>query len=334
MGQPEPNPQRSFVRTRDGWKLAVYRHVPTRPREGQAPVLLVHGLSANRYDLDAPIPEISLARYLCERGHDVWVVELRGSGRSRYPGWPLARRPGFDFDDYVHRDVPALLRHVLDQTGAAGLHWVGHSMGGMLAYAALEHYEQRLFRSVVTVGSPAFTAIKHPLVDVAYQLRFLLKMLDWLPSRRLAQAGSLLPWAILRRIMGVVGNPDNMDPDHVGPLLRGAIHDLPAPLLAQFAEWYGRQQGFGRQDGLLDYTEHLGRITVPLLVIAGAGDELTPLRDLHGVFNAISSPDKWLLVASRANGFRHDYGHIDLILGMHARIEIYPHVAEWIEKHR
>jgi pimeloyl-ACP methyl ester carboxylesterase len=146
-----------WVRTRDGWRLALYRY-PARHRSSRyGPVLLVHGLGANRFNMDAPVPEISLAQYLAARGHDVWVAELRGAGRSRPPGWPLTRRRTFDFDDYVQKDIPAILRRVLDDSGYPQINWVGHSMGGMLAYASMLQYDQRLFRRVVTIGSPVFT---------------------------------------------------------------------------------------------------------------------------------------------------------------------------------
>ena len=68
-------PKLIFAPTRDGWKLATYRYQPDRPTSPWGPALLVHGLSANRFDLDAPDPEISVARYLHERGHDVAVYE-------------------------------------------------------------------------------------------------------------------------------------------------------------------------------------------------------------------------------------------------------------------
>ncbi len=330
--QESPRPRLHFVRTRDGWRLAVYRYWKGKGSSRWGPVALVHGLGANRHNLDAPVPEISLARYLAERGHDVWVVELRGSGRSRAPLWPL-RRSSFDFDDYVHLDVPALIRHLLDQTGRPAFHWVGHSMGGMLAYAALEHYSQELFRSVVTVGSPGFTGVKHPVVDGLYRLRFMLAVLPWVPMRRAAGLASFFPGLLARVVGPVLANPEAMDRGHVRELARSAVTDLPAAMLEQFSDWYHDSTGFRRGDGLLDYVEHLHRIRAPILIVAGAGDALTPLADLAAVHELISSPDKKLLICGREQGFSIDYGHIDLILGKNARSEIYPHIATWIESH-
>ena len=326
----QPKPDRHTISTRDGWRLAAYRHRrgPTRG----LPVVLCHGLGVDRHNLDAPVPELSLAGFLADLGRDVWVVELRGAGRSRPPGWPLRRRAPFDFDDHVHRDAPALIRHVLDTTHTRSLHWVGHSMGGMLAYAVLEHYDARLFASVATVGSPAFTAMRHTWIDGMYRAHPLLGIVRWLPYRRLGQLASLNPWLLHRLVGEIAANPVNIDRRHLAHIARTALTDLPAPLLRQFAEWYGGE-GFARVDGLLDYYDHLDRITAPLLFVAGAVDRLSPLEDIRFVYDAISSADKELLICGVAQGFSADYGHIDLIFGTRAREEVFPPIARWVDAH-
>lgn len=326
---PPRSAEQHWVRTRDGWRLALYRY-PTRFRTSRwGPVLLFHGLGANRHNLDSPVEEISLARYLAARAHDVWVVELRGAGRSRRKGWPLSRRRVYDFDDYAQKDVPSIVRYVLDTTGYPSFSWVGHSMGGMLAYAAMIQYDQRIFRRVVAIGSPVFTSVRHPAVDLVYRLRGLLKVINWVPAAPLAAATALLPRLTLDKVGWLAGNPDNLEAGHMRRMA-GTLSDLPAPLLAQFAEWYG--SGFAQSEGLLDYWEHLDRVRAPLLIIAGPQDQLCPLPELERVFQAVGSREKSLVVASRAEGFDSDYGHIDLVLGKDARREIYPHISDWLER--
>src|SRR5689334_6562124 len=69
-----------FARTKDEWRVAVSRYRPAKPI-GADPLLLVHGLGANRYNFDLS-DRTSLARYLADAGYDVWVLELRGRGLS------------------------------------------------------------------------------------------------------------------------------------------------------------------------------------------------------------------------------------------------------------
>ena len=51
------------------------------------------------------------------------------------------------------------------------------------------------------------------------------------------------------------------------------------------------------------------------------------------LFEMVGSTEKELMIADREHGFSVDYGHIDLVLGTHARGEIYPRIAKWIETH-
>src|SRR4051812_9240061 len=69
------------VVTEDGHRLALHHYPPKQPRPGDFPVVLCHGLGANRFNLDFD-SRYSLARYLQGRGYDVFVLELRGSGLS------------------------------------------------------------------------------------------------------------------------------------------------------------------------------------------------------------------------------------------------------------
>ena len=73
------------IATEDGWILAMHRYLSPE-RKYTNPVLLIHGMGANRsnFDLDA---KISFARALAVRGFDTWVLELRGAGLSDRPAW-------------------------------------------------------------------------------------------------------------------------------------------------------------------------------------------------------------------------------------------------------
>ena len=332
----EQQPRFYRTRTHDGWRLALYRYTPVR-RSHQTPVLLCHGMSSNRWDMDGP-GKISLARYLLRQGYDVWVVELRGAGRSTRPTWWNGKRYDWRFEDYVQHDAPALLRKVLHESGARQVHWVGHSMGGMIAYALLMSPMHNKIASAVTIGSPTMSDVGHPVIDFGVPYRGLLRFVPArLPLGTLARLGS--PFAALvargldRSIAELGWHEGNADVGLLRALMLTAVDDLPASLLREFARWYDTKAMSDRY-GMFDFTEHLERITTPILVIAGSKDGLTPPRDLEHVYERVGSCDKEFRVIGKAQGFAHDYSHADLILGLHAPQDVYPVILEWLEAHR
>ena len=115
-----------FVETKDGWRLAVARRAP-RGEPRLPPVLLCHGLSANRGNLDFGIERWSLSLALAQAGFDCFALDLRGHGGSRRvrPGVP--RR--WSFDTYLEQDIPAVLDDVRSATGSDRVLWVGHTVG-------------------------------------------------------------------------------------------------------------------------------------------------------------------------------------------------------------
>src|SRR5205823_10342099 len=71
-----------WARTEDGWELPMGRYLPRGRRAVKEPVILCHGMGANRFNLDFN-ETYSVARYLANHGYETFVIELRGSGLAR-----------------------------------------------------------------------------------------------------------------------------------------------------------------------------------------------------------------------------------------------------------
>jgi len=332
----DERPRSYTARTRDGWRIALYRYTPRRGAH-RTPVLLCHGMSSNRWNMDGP-GRISMARYLKRRGYDVWVVELRGAGRSTRPTLWNRKRYAWTFEDYVQHDAPAALQVVLRETGAAQVHWVGHSMGGMIAYALLMTPIHRKIASAVTLASPTMSDVGHPVLDFGLPYRYLLRLL---PPRVLLGTGARFgaPFApLLARLLSdsiaeLGWYPGNADLRLLTTLMLTAVDDLPASLLREFARWY-ETKAMSDRYAMFDFTEHLERITTPIMIVAGGKDGLTPIRDLKHVYDRIAARDKVFRVIGKDHGDAHDYSHADLVLGLHAPDDVYPVVLSWLESHR
>ncbi len=138
--------------TDDGWVLSLYRFlpppgVPRRP----VPVILGHGILMSRFCWELG-PAVSVPRWLAARGHDVWVAEYRGTPSSQPP--PAGGRWRYDARDHGWSDVPAILDCVRSTTGAPTASWVGHSMGGIVAYLYASRFGSERLHRLVALASP------------------------------------------------------------------------------------------------------------------------------------------------------------------------------------
>lgn len=280
----------------------------------------------------------SLARYLRDEGFDVWVLELRGAGRSRRG---LRMPPAlyrWTFEDYVHHDVPAALALVRQRTGCEQVLWVGHSLGGMVAYASLMTPASVAFAGAVTLAAPGMTDVGHETLDRWVRLRPWLRLAPTrIRTRSVARASA--PWAtaIEKTFPTLVRDwfchPDNFDIHVARYMLRHGVEDLPRSLLEEFARWYDAKQMSDRYD-LFTFTDHLETIRVPMFVVAGSRDLLTPPTDIERLFQRLGSRDKTFLLAGHRGGLAHEYSHVDLVLGRHAPDEVYPRIGAWLADRR
>ncbi|OVA09501.1 AB-hydrolase lipase domain [Macleaya cordata] len=129
------------VRTDDGYVLSLQRISEGRDGGGgtnKPPVLLQHGLLVDGISWFLNSPDQSLGFILADSGFDVWVANTRGTRFSRVHATLDASHPAYwnwSWDELVQFDLPATFDFVYGQTGQK-LHYVGHSMGTLVALAS------------------------------------------------------------------------------------------------------------------------------------------------------------------------------------------------------
>jgi predicted alpha/beta hydrolase len=307
------------VPTEDGASIALSRYYPRQRRRFAEPVILCHGLGANRFNLDFD-ERYSVARFLAARGFETWVMELRGRGLA---GPPVDAT----FDDQAQHDAGAALRTVL-ATGAKQVTWVGHSKGGMIAFAHLARNPSAPIRAIVGLGSPGTFGVQHGLRHFIRSIHPFLK-LHVVPTGKLTALARLgaPPGPITRYML----NLDNMEEDVVRRSLANVPADVPGGVARQFARWIATGN-FDSADGSFDYRRQMADIRTPVLFLAGAKDLLAPPAAIRVAQLALGGPTE-LVLASRAHGFCADYGHADLVLGRRAPEEVFPHLAGFLAAH-
>jgi polyhydroxyalkanoate synthase len=317
--------------TTDGWHLTVEHFAPApgtkvHPR----PVVLCHGVLANRrfFELEG---DGSLPLVLSRAGFDVWLVDLRGRPDT-------AARDGsslhdYDIDDLVRYDLDAILGYVLAQTHAKDVAWVGHSLGGMVAYARLGTMHETRIGALVTVGSPGLFAPASRAILRGIEAEGALAIVPGIPVETFAALDGHLGISLApSSLEDAIFTRENIPAETYARLEEVGVSDGSKRELRQFSRCV-RAGEFVSADGRVSYTRALGAITVPSLVLVGRADELADPLIGREVFEHLGSQDKELVVAGRAEGFSTDFGHVDLLVGPSARRDVFPRIVAWLQRH-
>lgn len=353
--------------TSDNVNLCIKRYKPKTTKTEPIPVVLCHGLVANKHSLDfgdindSDWHNYSLASYLLTENKeknvtfDVWVPELRGirsfHQQSNCTKTWKPEKYNWCVDDYIEKDVPAIINKIQKTyEKKIPIFWIGMSMGGMIAYGygETEHGFQNL-KGVVTIGSPvAFTynqkAWSHLLKVIPpghASIRF--------NPKELLQGKD----EIIRLMKEHGSNPDNLENGIFKKYVTlGFDNYLSLKVMKQFSLFF-RYKDFckyprfpwitsiARQIPLVNkaiqpesYTKRLHRFKTPLLAIAGKNDQQAPPKEVKYAVGHVGSYNVTYYECSKGNnGLSFDYGHLDFHLGKQVKKDVYSIILKWLIKH-
>jgi len=136
---------RLFVRNKHPAGMTQYRSEKT--------VLYVHGSSqAASCTFDLKIDQESWMDYIAKRGYDVYLVDVRGFGRSTKPpefAKPADENPPLVRTDVAVRDLTAAVDFILQRRRLKGLDLIGWSWGTTLTGRYASEHKEKVHRLVL-----------------------------------------------------------------------------------------------------------------------------------------------------------------------------------------
>uniref|UniRef100_A0A453FBD9 Serine aminopeptidase S33 domain-containing protein n=11 Tax=Triticinae TaxID=1648030 RepID=A0A453FBD9_AEGTS len=247
----------------------------------------------------------------------------------------------WDFDHYLEEDVPAAIDYIKQQSVPKDgkLLAIGHSMGGILLYAMVskcgfEGADPELAAIVTLASSVDYTTSNSslklfvPLADPAEMLRVPAVPLGTLLSTTYP-ISSRAPY-ILSLLRSQISAKDMMDPELLSKLILNNFCTVPAKVLLQLATSF-RDGGLRNRAGTFFFKEHLGKIKVPVLALAGDEDLICPPEAVYETVKVIPQHLVTYKVFGKPEG--PHYAHYDLVGGRKAVHEVYPCIIEFLSQH-
>lgn len=328
------------VRTGDGWPIALYEYKPRGAAEPgaapRAPLLAVHG-AFSRFNIYDMTPGVGLAPWLAARGRHVFALDLRGRGESA-PRRALRRarallQQGWTYHDFVRHDIPAAIGAVLEISGAKQTDYIGHSMGGLLAYTYLGETGDERVRRVVTVGSPGMwnrpdrqqLPKDEKRVDLFKLVAPFMETMPLIPVHLGTRLLTLLGERAPQNAIAIALNPRNTDPEVLRTMLWHGLTPVSSKKFKSF-------MSFSNIDTPGAAEKIMKRFSHPALLLSGQKDLLVPPTLVRDTFHVLGSREKEHINFSKAEGYGADYGHGDLLIGRNVTTEVFPHIQKWLSR--
>ncbi|KAK3165138.1 hypothetical protein QOZ80_1AG0029390 [Eleusine coracana subsp. coracana] len=247
----------------------------------------------------------------------------------------------WDFEHYLEEDVPAAMDYIKKQSipKDGKLLAIGHSMGGILLYAMVskcgfEGAEPELAAIVTLASSVDYTTSNSslklllPFADPAEMLRVPAIPLGALLSTTYP-ISSRAPY-ILSLLRSQISAKEMMDPELLSKLILNNFCTVPAKVLLQLTTAF-RDGGLRNRTGTFFFKEHLHKIKVPVLALAGDEDLICPPEAVYETVKVIPQHLVTYKVFGKPEG--PHYAHYDLVGGRKAVHEVYPCIIEFLSQH-
>lgn len=247
----------------------------------------------------------------------------------------------WDFDHYLEEDVPAAMEYIRRQCNPKDdkLLAIGHSMGGILLYAMLsrnvhEGKDSKL-AAIVTLGasldyttSNSSLKLLTPLADPAQVLNVRAVPLGALLAAAYPLASR--PPYVMSWLSRLISAQDMMHPDLMEKFVMNNFCTVPAKLLLQLTTAF-QEGGLRDRSGTFFYKDHLNKIDVPVLAIAGDLDVICPPEAVHETIKLVPKHLATYKVFGEPDG--PHYAHYDIVGGRLAPQQLFPSIIEFLTDH-
>jgi poly[(R)-3-hydroxyalkanoate] polymerase subunit PhaC len=304
-------------------KTTLYRYRSERRRH-PIPVLLVFAL-INRPDIFDLRHGNSFVEFLLEEGYDVFLLDW---------GYPDEEDADMGLEKYVCDELHWATRETLRASGQRELSLLGWCIGGTLCLLYGGFYPDNPVRNMALLTTPVDTRgslYANWVARDSFDVDYVAEAYQAIPGPAIDWANKLMKpvtnyWTTYRRLWEGVRTGQTRR-DAYQPMARWVADNPPFPAAA-YRDWitwmYKENRLVQNRLWLRGRRVDLGQIRQSLLVVTAGADHIAPPEGTHPLLGLVGSED--------VTSLDRPGGHIGLMAGSKAREEIWPDIAQWLEK--
>ena len=273
-----------------------------KPVESPRAVLLLgHAMMTNSKSMDKPKGQ-GFASYLTEQGFLCYLIDARGRGLGAVPAH---KGNDWSYDDLMLKDLPAAIDAIHLRHPEAPFLLVGHSL---FAHGGLG-----------LLGKEVNTPLDG---IVCFAANVWIPQLDSNIKRRIKKRAQL----------GVFNGFALAFKRFPAKKLKFGNEDEAKTYTLSFLKWWKRDR-WETLDQSWDYLKGLANVRVPVLAIAGQGDDLMCHPECSEIFvsHLTGAPVTHKTFGVGDDGLTFDPGHMDLITSVKSK-PVWEYAVQWIER--
>ena len=302
--------------------LARILHYPCAKPGAGKPILVVASL-INRYYVMDLLPELSVIAQLARRGFDVYVLDWKSPGPDG---------PQLGFEDYVDGVIADAATKVMARHAGAPPTMLGYCMGGTVAAMFAARHPAKL-KSLTLLGTPIEFRLSGALHGLTDRRRFdvdlLMDILGNMPPVMMQSGFKLLnPFDVVNKMITLVKDGGDAERVRHFVALEAWLDDNIAFPGGVYREYI---RTLYQDDRLSAGTMRIGgtavdlrKLTAPLLNVIALRDHICAPPAARALMPLVGSQDKEAL--------EFDTGHLGLTTSRRSLAELWPRIADWMEK--
>ncbi|XP_043723545.1 triacylglycerol lipase 2-like [Telopea speciosissima] len=324
--------------------------------KNKQPVLLQHGVLVDGITWVVNTPEQALPFILADSGFDVWIANTRGTRFSRSHLTLNATQPEYwnwSWDELVEYDLPATFDFLSRETGQK-IHYVGHSMGTLIALASFS--EGKLvdkLKSAALLSPVAYLSHMTTAIGVLAAKAFVGEMTTLMGVAEFNPKGE----AVAKFLHSLCKNPGVdcydlmssftgknccLNVSTVDLFLKNEPQSTSTKNMVHLAQTarkglvskydYGREElnmeHYGQRKPPIYNLSNIPR-DLPLFLSYGGRDALSDVGDVELLLDSLKFHDGEDLTTL----FLKDYAHADFIMGVNAKEMVYNALIAFFRRH-